>query len=195
MTDVDTQEIRPTRGPGNSPWRNELLCKRVHALWSTHSATQIAEKIWLEFQVEISRDSVVGYLHRQKLTVEHKAEVHPLTRENGTRRPRIQPATPVNVRQINAAKAAPRFKPEPFVCAPVFDLGPLNISLDELTETTCRYPSAEAPFTFCGLPNDGSSYCAKHHRICSDGIPVRRVRAPHPAEFGKSKGGVFGRVA
>lgn len=177
MTDVDTQEIRPTRGPGNSPWRNELLCKRVHALWSTHSATQIAEKIWLEFQVEISRNSVVGYLHRQKLTVEHKAEVHPLTRENGTRRPRIQPATPVNVRQINAAKAAPRIRPEPFVCAPVPDLDPLHLTLADLKDGNCRFPFGDDPaaMTFCGHQSlTGRSWCAKHFAVVTVPTPVRR---------------------
>lgn len=88
------------------------------------------------------------------------------------------------VQKINATRKSPfrpgpKVKPTPFVCAPVVNLEPLNISIYELTEISCRYPFGDLPpFTFCGLTNDGGPYCAKHRQICSDGIPTRRGR-PH----------------
>lgn len=194
MTDIDIQA--PGRGPGNSPWRDEKVCKRVHALWANHSASQISDKIWTEFQIVVSRNSVVGYLHRQKLTVEQKSEVHPATRSNGVHRPRRMASTSVNVQRINAAKAAPRIKPEPFVMA-CAEVEPLNISLMDLKDGKCRYPFGDdaATMTFCGHPTaGGSSYCAPHHLHCSAGVPQRRGGVS-PLEFGKAKGGVFGRVA
>lgn len=197
MTDVDTQEKRQGQR-ANSPWRNEDLCKRVHALWKDHSASQIAEKIWLEFRVELSRNSVVGYLHRQKLTVEEKTEVHPLTRVEGVKRPPARPRarTAVNVRSINAAMVAPKIKPEPFVieCA---EVDPLNIAIVDLQDHHCRFVYGDNPatMTFCGQPKaEGSSYCRPHRTICCTGVPERRGGVS-PAAFGKARGGVFGRVA
>lgn len=203
MTDVTTQDAEPPRkraGPLNSPWRNEDICKRVKALWKDHTASQIATKIWTEFKVEISRNSVVGFLHREKLTVEQKSEVHPLTRSAGITRPRVQRITPVNVQSINAAvqkinavKAAPKVKPEPFIAACV-EIAPLHLSMMDLTEETCRWPYGETNFTYCGHTALGGPYCAAHATIAYQPRQSRRGGVP-PSELGKAKGGVFGRVA
>lgn len=207
-TEVQVHDPDPPRakrgGPMNSPWRDEKICKRVKALWANHTASQIANKVWIEFQVEISRNSVVGFLHREKLTVEQKSEVHPMTRNNGAGRPRVRRTAlgigiavqKINaaVHNINAAKASPKIKAEPFVMACV-EVVPLNRTFEELQESECRFVFGDGPFTFCGLPKtEGSSYCAPHKRLCCVGVPQRRGGVS-PTEFGKSKGGVFGRVA
>lgn len=179
MTDVDTQQIRRTNGPGSSPWRNEALCERVHELWKDHSASQIADRIRMEFRVQVSRNAIVGYLHRQKITVDDKVEVHPATSGERPKRipPSRRPATPVNVRSINAAMARPRIKPEPFVCAPVVDLDPLHMTLADLKDGNCRFPFGDDPaaMTFCGHPTvSGRSWCPKHFAVVTVPTPARR---------------------
>ena len=44
---------------------------------------------------------------------------------------------------------------------------PLNIGLDQLTSTTCRWPTAGSGLSicFCGHCAEGPSYCAPHHQI------------------------------
>lgn len=43
---------------------------------------------------------------------------------------------------------------------------PLNLTLDELREDSCRWPYGDGPFTFCGHPKKGgSSYCVTHHAM------------------------------
>jgi GcrA cell cycle regulator len=49
---------------------------------------------------------------------------------------------------------------------------PRGLTLLELEKNECRYPSDDAPFTFCGHPvKDGSSYCTPHHFLCW--VPAR----------------------
>lgn len=202
-TEVQVHDPDPPRakrgGPANSPWRNEKIVARAKELWTDHTATQIASMLVREFKIDVSRNSIIGFLHREKLTAEHKRVVHPSTR--GQVRPRVRRATVVNVQSINAAvqkinsaKAAPRVKPEPFVMACV-EVEPRNLAFHDLEENDCRFAYGDNPFTFCGHPKtQGSSYCASHHRLCKAGVPQRRGGVS-PLEFGKAKGGVFGRVA
>ena len=39
--------------------------------------------------------------------------------------------------------------------------------LEELDASQCHYPHGDqVPFSFCGQPTDGTSFCAYHHRLC-----------------------------
>jgi GcrA cell cycle regulator len=49
------------------------------------------------------------------------------------------------------------------------EIVPRGLTLIELEKSDCRYPSDDAPFTFCGHPiKEGSSYCTPHHYLCSE---------------------------
>jgi len=180
MTDADQPPVARRNGPANSPWRNAEICKRVGELWRNHSATQIAEKLYKEFRIDISRNSIVGYLHRQRITIQQKTEVHPLTNNHRGMRPKIKPPTSVNVQKVRAARTAPQPKPEPFICAPVVDVVPLHLTLDLLKDDMCRFPYGEAaPFTFCSHQTlTGRSWCAQHHKVVTVPTPQRRPSAP-----------------
>lgn len=57
------------------------------------------------------------------------------------------------------------------------EIEPRNISLIELGPDDCRYPYGDNQITFCGhLKIDGSSYCARHHHLCTElpRIPINR---------------------
>lgn len=44
---------------------------------------------------------------------------------------------------------------------------PLNIGLEDLKNSQCRYPYGDGPYTFCGHPvKEKSPYCTEHHKIC-----------------------------
>lgn len=44
---------------------------------------------------------------------------------------------------------------------------PLNMELDDLKNSQCRYPYGEGLYTFCGHPvRENSPYCTDHHSIC-----------------------------
>ena len=203
-------------------WTDERVAQLKALYFDTHiewSFSQIAEKLG----GGLSRNAVIGKAHRlglerrrtgakpgvnrnglarkptptavnvQKINAARAApEVKPGVNRNGLARKPTP--TAVNVQKINAARAAPEVKPEPFVMACV-EVEPLNISMMDLTDETCRYPFGDDPatMTFCGLLPDGGPYCAGHARIA---FQPRQTRKPlHPAEFGKARGGVFGRVA
>lgn len=61
---------------------------------------------------------------------------------------------------------------------------PRNVSLLDLKSGECRYPSEDAPFTFCGHPiKPGSSYCVPHHHLCwqAPRVPIDRFVARRAA--------------
>lgn len=153
--------------PSASPWTNPEIVVRLGVLWTSHSASQICGVIWDEFNIRLTRNSVVGKLHRLKLTVENKTYTHPLTRTNGHRTPRTPREKVEQQRKVFESISGP-------IMLRVIDTSPLNLSLMDLQPDSCRYAvTDETPFLFCGQPQDGvSSYCRQHHGI-SMTTPVR----------------------
>lgn len=151
--------------PSASPWTDQKIVDRLAVLWGNHSATQICGVIFDEFNIRLTRNSVVGKLHRLKLTVENKIYLHPLTRTEGHRTPRT-PRAKVERRAVETISGP--------IMLRVVDTSPLNLSLMDLQPDSCRYAvTDDAPFLFCGQPNDRvSSYCRQHHGI-SMTIPIR----------------------
>lgn len=179
-------------------WTDERVAQLKALYFDTHiewSFSQIAEKLG----GGLSRNAVIGKAHRLGLD-RRKTGAKPGVNRNGMARKMPAQGIGAAVQKINAAvqkinsPTAPEIKPEPFVMACV-EVEPLNISMMDLTDETCRYPFGDDPatMTFCGLLPDGGPYCAGHARIA---FQPRQTRKPlHPAEFGKARGGVFGRVA
>ena len=45
-------------------------------------------------------------------------------------------------------------------------VAPLHLDLMQVTDTTCRYPYGDGPFTFCGCTTlDGKPYCPAHYEL------------------------------
>lgn len=174
-------------------WTDDCVAQLRALFADKHSASEIASKFG-----GISRNAVCGKLARLGLVRGISVPVP------SGRKPRVpkheQVGAPTGslaykvIHAIKRKQAAP-VDPTPFVCG-VVDVKPLHLTIDQLTETTCRYPFGDSDFTYCGiLIQDGISYCAEHHRLCYIGVPQRKATVINPAEFGKSRGGVFGRVA
>ncbi len=165
-------------GNGNrpTPWTDELR-ERVKELWTTHSSTQIADKLREEGHA-FTRNSIVGLVHRMGLGAENKSEEHKnANRRGGIKVPRIrvprQPKEPRehkprnrfvrsngnsnHLRLIVSRESAAVIK---IRCDGV---SPRRLSLTELEPNDCRFPYGDGPFTFCGHPKmEGQSWCESH---------------------------------
>lgn len=145
--------------PINSPWCNEAIVARLAELWENHSATQICGMLWDEFRVHVTRNAVVGRLHRMKLTINDKKYVHPLTRNNSHGRPKVTASN-------RPSRAQPNMPAQPFVCRDALLLDPLHLSLSDLGPDDCRWPfGINIPYTFCGHPKASRWYCHAHQAL------------------------------
>jgi hypothetical protein len=161
-------EVDPPKIPAPpSAWANPAVVDRLKELWATHSCTQICGAIWSEFNVKVSRNAVIGKLHRLGIGIEAKTHVHPLTRDRiaatgGQLKPRKRkPRAVAHAPKPRVTHESPEIKV--MRCAEVVEL---HISLDELTHTNCHWPSGNGPFTFCGnAALKGRSYCPSHFAL------------------------------
>ena len=156
--------------------RVELLKK----LWADGlSASQIAAELG-----GITRNAVIGKVHRLGLSGRAKSPASAAPRPRKTRAPAhmLRVARP-QVRGNTALAHAYEYKPEPepeFIDN-IIPMGQRRTIL-ELTEDTCRWPIGDpgtADFFFCGGPAITSlPYCAYHSRIAYQPANARRDRRP-----------------
>lgn len=141
-------------------WTPERTARLVE-MWDANrlSASGIAEVLSVCNGAHVSRNGVLGKVHRMKLP--HRIE---------GRGPRAA------IQKPKARKAAPPPAPPPapvIVVAPVLDIA--RLELTELTDATCKWPVGDPKlpgFGFCGLPvAEGHVYCPAHHH--------RSIRPPN----------------
>jgi GcrA cell cycle regulator len=156
----------------STPWTDDII-SMVKDLWKTMSAAEIAAQINAQHGLSLTRNSIVGKLHRLGLTIQHKAECHPST--PGIKRERKKRVHRSILKVIDGGNAGLRLVKrtastiEPLRCVEVV---PLNLSIAELERGQCRYPYGDGPFVFCGHPvHEGSSYCPSHDALCW--VPAR----------------------
>lgn len=166
---------KPSNSSPNSPWNNPAMVERLKALWPDHSSNQIAKKLSEEFQLTISRNSVIGKASRLGLTIEHKSEI---SRQAGrakrtdiARRPHLKIV--VNGGGLRLLQSVESDMPTLRVIA----AEPLNLTLNELTKTTCRY-IAGSDHLHCGHTTFGEKpFCFAHCKICYLPPNERNMRA------------------
>jgi GcrA cell cycle regulator len=146
-------------------WTSE----RVEQLRTYVTAGLTCSQIALE--IGVTRNAVIGKIHRLGLTPGSPAAVPAL------RQPQSSRSRMTQRRMVHAICAGPTHVPE----LAVLDVGPVEstdwCSLLELAHGKCRWPindPGDEGFAFCG--NDavgGMSYCAGHVRMAYR-IPMRR---------------------
>lgn len=137
------------------PWSaDDVEELRRLALIERLSALQIGERM------SRSRNSIIGAVHRNKITLARATGRHTLDGDAPRKRKPRKRLGLYNIIQ------------------PVFDRGPvtlrvarvetLNVTFEELKSDQCRYPvTDDSPFFFCGHSKlETSAYCAAHHRLC-----------------------------
>lgn len=142
----------------------------------------------------VSRNAVIGKVHRMKLSQRRKSSIAARSQAGGNGAAGKYRGAVTAARRARAAKAAPkpdRVKlPPPQVFTPdASDLavgawnalpGTSPVSMEALARDGCRWPIGDdLPFLFCGCKAAaGSSYCATHkHRATGKGTTDER-RAP-----------------
>ncbi|MBW8282500.1 MAG: GcrA family cell cycle regulator [Rhizobium sp.] len=154
----------------NQTWTDENT-ELLRELWREgFSAAEIAKRIG-----GVSRNAVIGKVHRLKLDVHPNA---PLVEGNR------HPAAPKRIssnkgnRHIKLNKSV---NPHPVEERPAPIPAPrlLELSLLELENHNCRWPAGDrAPFTFCGhRVDDGEVYCTYHCRVAYVPRELRVKRA------------------
>jgi hypothetical protein len=146
-----------------SPWRDPEINKRLEELWKNQSCSLIAVTLNTEFNLTLSRNAVVGRLHRLGLTIKDKTEAHPMARVK--KKPRLKPHLRIvyggNGRQMRVIETA-SIEMEPLRCVEIISL---NKTLAELGTDECHYIAGE-DHLYCAHPvKEGSAYCIGHHAI------------------------------
>lgn len=163
-------------------WKDEATKARLTALVREgHTATAIAAIFNRELGVEVSRNAVLGAIHRQKLGDSRpprqpvgrvqrvrsasalgnriaeararagRAKAQPRNMDNGLYASSSKREDRSGTVEAHVAKAAKAAKLKPEP--------PLNLTLEQLTDATCKWAindgSGEAGFLFCGHPQWG----------------------------------------
>lgn len=190
-------------------WTEERIEKLKTMFADKFSATDIARRLGgFAHCADLGRSAVCGKLHRLGITRGINVGPSAGRKNRVANHERVgAPVGSVAFKVISGIKrkhklaANPSIDLQPFVCADVADLVPLNIPFSDLerADCKCRWPydapaDVEGSFVFCGHPTaPDKPYCAGHSAIARQ-APRKTERAPY-IETGRATGGIFGRVA
>lgn len=166
-------------------WTDERV-EMLKQLWAEGlSASQIAAQIG-----GISRNAVIGKVHRLKLSSRGRATPQPARPKKTSRppvsnvRPAARPSGGRTTPVVGATALQQQFVVEPAV---VTELRPSTdivvpiarkLALTELTEKTCKWPIGDPlseSFHFCGnQSSETGPYCAYHARLAFQPASERR---------------------
>ena len=153
------------------PTERDDELKRLYALVPRLSSSEIANAL----NCGITRNSVIGRVHRLGLALRGKVKARP------------------KVKRIRIRTKPAPVQEQPYTLRCV-ETEPRGISLIDLEPGDCRYPDGDNPFTFCGCPQyDGSSYCVEHFalsiakpRTNSESVTAARARRMRGINFRKA---------
>lgn len=138
------------------------------------SASQIAGELG-----GVSRNGVIGKLHRMGLRREHKPRVRKQYAPRSARGEAVSGLMARIESKLRHAAKAGTSAPQLERAAPPVDQPPLHIDFRDLNERTCKFAFGdEAPFTFCGHATaPGLPYCKAHCLIAYQPIDERRQKS------------------
>ncbi len=161
--------ITSPAAPGNGSGWTDTRVERLKAFWADGlSASEIAGRLG-----EVTRNAVIGKVHRLGLAGRKTTSRKPLPRRTSPRRNR-----PGRVER--RLPPAPFMRPAALPPAPPPPVAALMLPLRQLRDDQCRWPVGdprEAGFGFCGCQKaPGVPYCA-HHAAIAYNPAARRRRA------------------
>ena len=156
-------------------WTDERV-ERLGKLWMEgRSASQIATELGLG----VSRNAVIGKIHRLGLS---GRTASPVQAEASADKPKplMKPVTrvPVPVDPAPIAQAKPFALPQPLPISDVVIPFSDRVTIMDLRETMCRWPLGDptsSEFRFCGCRTAGAiPYCSAHARVAFQPVTERR---------------------
>lgn len=189
-----------------SRWTTEMLARLEKLYSGTKISSQgIADKINAEFNMNFSRNAIIGKINRLELREKYSV-IHAIRQRNrkhnvGGGRPRNPPRPPLPVASVEDVGPAPvnarnetrqksdviqhRLVATECKALPEFKSDPPSssggVTLLELNHNTCRWPLGEVharpPYMFCGDPiREGSPYCKHHYARNVDRVRMGKTR-------------------
>lgn len=159
-------------------WTDERV-ELLRKLWNEGlSASQVAAEIG----AGITRNAVIGKIHRLGLSQRAKAPIAPRPRMAKPVRPQpaARPHAPSVVGNVALALAPralalPDVRPQEEVVIPLSE----RVTIMDLREAMCRWPIGDpttAEFRFCGAksPGGGNPYCNYHAQVAYQPAQDRR---------------------
>ena len=169
------------KGKGRqSVWTDEIIGKMLELWMEGKSASNIARELCAIAGQQLSRNAVIGKLHRMRKAgqIPEREEPRPRAqRQSGRKttarsqeRPPARPAAAGALALETKAHAAPAQQPSPERRLEVAaeEKGLVKDIMD-LNQNTCRWPigtPGEEGFCFCGRqPREGLPYCEHHAAV------------------------------
>ena len=142
-----------------TPWTTERITK-LKEICQHGSMQWVAETLSRETGHKFTRNGIIGKMNRLGLKGQPEPKYRPAPKPKPV--PMFRPPPPTRVIEMPQQDT----QWPPFLCVSIFELAPEQ----------CRYPEGD-PAMFCGQPQqDGSSYCAFHHRLCHTTVSVNVER-------------------
>jgi GcrA cell cycle regulator len=169
--------------PDMQTWTDERV-ELLKKLWADGlSASQIAGELG-----GITRNAVIGKVHRLGLSGRAKAPSSSVPRQRKPRAPSMFRAPRPMMRGNTALAHAPAYdydaEPEPELIENIIPIGQ-RCTLLELDQEKCHWPigdPGQPDFFFCGgKTNAGTPYCGYHGRVAYQPPAARRDRRPNRA--------------
>lgn len=160
----------------------EARVETLKAMWANgSSASEIATALG-----GISRNSVIGKVHRSGLPARRQRQSAPKPSASLSPRP-LRKLQRVSAQAVKKRRDEAKLPPAPIVQAPMLAPNARRLSILDLTEHTCKFPLGdpkEKGFAFCGAykPANGSPYCDFHHFRCYQTGTALRPRPKLMAE-------------
>ena len=162
--------------PDMQTWTDERV-ERLKKLWADGlSASQIAGELG-----GITRNAVIGKVHRLGLSGRAKAPSSSVPRQRKPRAPTMFRAPRPMMRGNTALAHMPAYdyevEPDPEPIENIIPIGQ-RCTLLELNDSKCRWPIGDpgtTEFFFCGgTPVEGLPYCGYHSRVAYQPAADRR---------------------
>ena len=178
------------KGKGRqSVWNEKLIRRMLELLKEGKSASHIARELSEMAGQELSRNAVIGKLHRMRKAGQISESDEAPTQRQGSRKAEPARTQKKPPRPASSGALALETKAQPEVASEAETAPRLEVVAEEkglvadimdLSQFTCKWPigdPTEEGFCYCGRkPKAGSPYCA-HHAAIAYTSPDGRRRA------------------
>lgn len=153
------------------PWTDDIR-EEMKELWADgKSASQIAMILAEKYDARLSRNAIIGAIHRLGRKVRDKLRPpgpQKKKKKKKAKTPSLQALQPVEpIEPVEPVKPVLPVEPEPVpMNVSPHDLKPTIESIMDLGVRHCRWPYGEDNFTYRGRTRvSGSPYCCAHHKL------------------------------
>lgn len=148
----------------NVDWTPALTKRFEQLVAKGDSYDEIAKALSHEFRVRLTKNACVGKGRRLHVPLRQPPRKRLCLRRESRNAPKQRKVRRSERRSLLRERRAKPSRPN--LKHRVRQSRTRDLTLLQLLPTSCRFPSENKPFTFCGDHKiEGSSYCEKHHAL------------------------------